>query len=93
MFIRSNLTMGQQAHIYAFGLTMLLAFGTIAIILLFFGAIWLLFQAAFILIGGSIEMLSELGAVFQSADPLVKTILLLAFSYGLYRVLRHSRGK
>lgn len=80
----------QLAHFYAVGKLAWHFSAIIGLFTLLIAAIWLACQVAYILIGGSIELLSALGAAFQSADPAVKLVLLMAGALVVWLCIRRA---
>lgn len=83
-----RLTAKSQAHCYAMGFITLFTLGTLALIALLFAAFWLLVQLVAIFLAGIIEACNAIGSTFQAADPLVKTILLIAIGALIYQIVR-----
>jgi hypothetical protein len=84
-----HLTPQRQASIYAQGLLILLALGTLTAIGLCIAALWLLVEVIQLLLTAIVEACTTIGATFQAADPLVKFLLLVAIGFVLYRAGQH----
>lgn len=88
MILRTHINPQRQAHIYASGLLALLSLGTFALIAVCIAAFWLLIQFALLALQSIVECSHAIGTTFQSADPLVKFLMLLACGFVVYRVAR-----
>lgn len=81
-------SMKMQAHIFASGLLILLTLGTLAAVALCLAALWLLVQAAALLLTSTVEACSAIAATYTAADPLVKFFILASLATLAYRAGR-----
>lgn len=83
-----HITPRQEAAVLTTGLLTVLFLGILACIAVIFAALWATVQIATLLLTSVIEALTSVGTTYQSADPMIRFLLLVTIGYIVWRAMR-----
>lgn len=82
-----------QGLVFVTGLMTFVCVGVAACLALVVGVFYLVVQLILLLLQLSVETFSSIGAIWVSADPFMKVVILAALIYGGYRVYQWRTKK
>lgn len=80
------ITPRQTATFTAIGFSLVVVFGVSTCIVLAFALLWCAVQVCLLMLQSAVAALLAIGALYTSADPLIKFCLLICIAYLIYRV-------
>jgi glycopeptide antibiotics resistance protein len=86
--ILQSIHLNPRNHATVSGMAVLLTLGTFALVALCIAAFWLLLQFVLLAFQSMVECGNAIESTFQSADPMIRFLMLLAIGFVLYRIVR-----